>query len=448
MSILSSDWNNEAYVSLHLVQTMLERAGLERKSPYSHWHPQFKIRVPESNKNGFTIKPVDFLIEDFSRYINFLVEVKTAKTRIDENARFQLDMYLRHSRTRFGILIDPCLLEIYECIQGKSRLKCKYDIVEPEKVQPVADFLRNFLESVKMRTIAVYTSKGGVGKTTLVVNIAYELARQGKRVLVIDLDDQANASLSLGVNKADEFQNVSSLEQYEEILESFTNRKELVEFLQNCDLDSFNYREYIQPSPFNSRIDIAGYGGKIDVLPSSDKTNDAAIANFAYSQNRLNKALQKSGMVNDYDYVIIDTPATSTNIARNGLFAAKYLIIPSQMEYLSVNGIKTPIRLVKEIHEEVSKDRGNILGIVPMMSQKRSNLNSIVREFVEKKFKDIPILPTIDRSEYIGKASLEQKPLSVYAESCGEAGKVARQFLELTKRLVERIDEIERSIGK
>ena len=69
MAKLSPDWNNEAYVSLHLVQTMLEMPGLPRKSGYSHWIPEFKVKVPRLTANGqivWTQKEVDFLVEDLS----------------------------------------------------------------------------------------------------------------------------------------------------------------------------------------------------------------------------------------------------------------------------------------------------------------------------------------------------------------------------------------------
>ena len=447
---LSSDWNNEAYVSLHLVQTMLEMAGLPRKSSYAHWIPEFKVKVPKLTANSqivWTEKEVDFLVEDLSRYINFLVEIKTAKTRLDAAARIQLETYLKYSNTRFGILIDPFSVEIYEYTQGFATLKCNHNIENPEQVQPVANFVRNFLDTVKMRTIAIHTSKGGVGKTTLVVNIAYELAKLGNRVLVIDLDDQAHASLSLGVNKADEFDRASTLEEFDKVLDSFQDRKEVIEFLKDYDTKSFNYKEYIQISPINKIFRKTSSSGKIDVLPSSYKTTDVALANLGgIREKRLDKALRQSGIANDYDYVVIDTPPSATTIASNGLYAAQYVVIPSQMEYLSVYGIRTPIGRAREVQEEMGK-RGAILGIVPMMTEKNVKIHTTIKQSVEQRFPGITILPEIKRATAVGQASQVRQPISLFAEQNKGAAEVAKQFSALTQEIVIRINQIESSVG-
>ena len=450
MSKLFLNWNNEAYVSLHLVQKMLELAGLPSKSPYSHWIPEFKVKVPKLTVKGKVVeteKEVDFFVEDLSRYTNFLVEVKTANTRIDDDARVQLEKYLRYSNTRFGVLIDPFLVEIYEYTQWQIRLRCKYDIADPEKVQPVADFLQSFLDKIKMRTIAIHTSKGGVGKTTLVVNLAYELAKQGKRVLVIDLDDQANASLSLGVNFADKFDSASSLQEFEEVLDLFKDRKEVIEFLKDYDVPNFNYKEYIHPSTLNQIISKTGCPGKVDVLPGSYKTTDAALANLGgIREKRLDKALRQSDMANDYDYVVIDTPPSATTIANNGLYAAQYLVIPSQMEYLSVYGIRTPIKRAREVREENSK-RGVLLGIVPMMIERNVKLHTTIKLLVQQTFPGMTIFQEIKRTTTVGQASKVRQPLSLYAEQNSGAGEVAKQFSDLTGEIVLRINQIESSVG-
>ena len=447
---LYSDWNNEAYVSLHLVQTMLEMAGLPRQSSYSHWIPEFKVKIPKLTANGqivWTQKEVDFLVEDLSRYINFLVEIKTAKTRLDAEARLQLETYLKYSNTRFGILIDPFSVEIYEYKQGFATLKCNHNIQNPEQVQPVANFVRNFLDTVKMRTIAIHTSKGGVGKTTLVVNIAYELAKLGNRVLVIDLDDQAHASLSLGVNKADEFDKASTLEEFDKVLDSFQDRKEVIEFLKDYDTKSFNYKEYIQNSPINKILRKTSSSGKIDILPSSYKTTDVALANLGgIREKRLDKALRQSGIANDYDYVVIDTPPSATTIASNGLYAAQYVVIPSQMEYLSVYGIRTPIGRAREVQEEMGK-RGAILGIVPMMTEKNVKIHTTIKQSVEQRFPGITILPEIKRATAVGQASQVRQPISLFAEQNKGAAEVAKQFSALTQEIVIRINQIESSVG-
>jgi chromosome partitioning protein len=164
-------------------------------------------------------------------------------------------------------------------------------------------------------------------------------------------------------------------------------------------------------------------------------------------QKRLDKALLKAQIANDYDYVLIDTPPSSTTIAMNGLFASQYVIIPTQLEYLSMHGIHTPIGRLKEIREENSK-RGIILGIVPMMVEKVT-LSNTIKSLITKNFIGITLLPEISKSTCIGKASHDRKPISLYAQNSkdNQAGKLAKEFALLTDEIIKRIDTLESSIG-
>ena len=302
------------------------------------------------------IKKVDFLVEDYARQVKFLVEVKASKTRIDDCSRNQISDYMRYSGVRFGCLIDPYTIEVYEFHDWTIKLLTSFRIADPHDVKPAAKFLREFLDKVKMRTIAIHTSKGGVGKTTLLVNIAYELATRGKRVLVIDLDDQANASLSLGVNKADELDKAKSPEEFEEILDSLDDRLEIIDFITQQEIKEFQPSQCIHPTPLTRWLKINGCPGKIDIIPGSQRTRDGKILSLGgLYQKRLDKALLRSQIADDYDYVLVDTPPSSTSITANGLFACQYAIIPSQLEYLSMYGIRKPIRTLKEVQEENEK---------------------------------------------------------------------------------------------
>ncbi|HYW20416.1 MAG TPA: ParA family protein [Nodularia sp. (in: cyanobacteria)] len=296
-----------------------------------------------------------------------------------------------------------------------------------------------------MRTIAIHTSKGGVGKTTLAINVAYELAIQGNRVLVIDLDDQANASLSLGVNKADEFDRASSLEEFEKILESFEDRKEVFDFMKNFKSQDFNYREYIYSSTLNQIISRNGCPGRVDVLPSSQKTRNLDKTLAQFPQKLLDKSLKQSGIAYDYDYVIIDTPPSSTLATTNGLYAAQYTVIPSQMEYFSVYGIRNPIDLIREVQDE-APNRAVIIGIVPMMTE-NVILHHTMKQLLAQRYPKIKILQEIRRTTSVGQASKARLPLSLYAEQNRGAGKVANQFATLTKEIVSEINQHEISLG-
>jgi chromosome partitioning protein len=123
ISNLSDDWNNEAYVSLHLVQTILKQAGIAQRG----WHPEFRIR--EAGSHVFA----DFRIEDVDRHVEFLIEVKSAKSPIDNAARFQLQSsYLFHSKIRYGFLIDPFNIEVYEFAHGKAQQRAQHAIAHCE----------------------------------------------------------------------------------------------------------------------------------------------------------------------------------------------------------------------------------------------------------------------------------------------------------------------------
>jgi chromosome partitioning protein len=295
-----------------------------------------------------------------------------------------------------------------------------------------------------MRTIAIHTSKGGVGKTTLVVNIAYELARQGNRVLVIDLDDQANASLSLGVNKADEIEKVSSVKEFRKILDSFKDRKEVIDFLKMGTKDASIEECMICIYPASNWFHVESKeGGKIDVLPGSYQTSPENLPNSPTAPKFLDIQLQK--LATEYDYVIMDTAPSYNLIAWNALYAAKYVIIPSQMEYLSAQGIKTTSKNILDVQLDTRKTRGNIFGIVPMMIDQpgRDTLNKMVEGFIKGSFPEIQILPKFNRSTYVAQASHKRMPLSLFAENNTSARTVAMQLIDLTDELVERIDSLE-----
>jgi chromosome partitioning protein len=294
-----------------------------------------------------------------------------------------------------------------------------------------------------MRTIAIHATKGGVGKTTLVVNLAYELAKKGKRVLVVDLDDSANTSLLLGVNKADEIEQADNLEEIERILHSFDGRKELIDFLTESQKKDFDGESYIYPSIlFNKYLKENRYQGKISIIPSSYRTKTQDIVAAPNAFNRLEVGLRT--ISDKYDFVIIDTPPSSDVISYNGLYAAQYWLIPSQMEYLSIYGILTPVRKAQAVQKKTNRERGNILGIVPMMTDAKLVLHKKIRKLVENTFPDIKVFSDVKRSTHVGMALSSRQPVSVYSKQNSQVpSEIGNMFSEITEELLKQIALIE-----
>jgi chromosome partitioning protein len=294
-----------------------------------------------------------------------------------------------------------------------------------------------------MRIITINASKGGVGKTTLVVNLAYELAKQGQRVLVVDLDDQANASLTLGVNKAEDFEQADEAT-YLQLIESFEQRKEIMDFISigYKDVDISAYHQCIYPATgaFHLGENSAKPTGKIDVLPSSYKTNYKKMPDNPSAPRFLGHGLKK--LASEYDYVLIDTAPCFNHVTWSGWYAAKYVLIPTQLEYLSAFGVKNVLQNIKEVHIDTDGRQANVLGIVPMMVSANTTLHTTVAKFMKKNILDFRMLPPVKNSVYFGHASFKRKPLSLYAaQDNSAANAVAQQLIDLTKRVIELIDE-------
>ncbi|KYC41608.1 hypothetical protein WA1_16295 [Scytonema hofmannii PCC 7110] len=321
-----------------------------------------------------------------------------------------------------------------------------------------------------MRTIAIHTSKGGVGKTTLSVNLAYEIARLGNKVLVIDLDDQGNSSLYLGVNQADELDKAKTLDDFNKILEGFKSKKEIIHFLSS-DIysSSFDYKDYIRKtSPFNEYLNAIDSNGRIDVIVSSYRTTDevdrltSRVGRLGNTAMLLKKALRKFD--NEYDYIILDTSPNITPVTLNGLYASRYLIIPTQLEYFSVYGVSSVVREIKRgVHEEMEGQQARILGIVPMMTEpvrgrnkgsaSKIKINNFAKQLLKRAQLGTDLLPEIKRTKSFPDAAEKRVPLRVFVEKKPESKRInseieaVDQLSNLTKKIIERIDQDESQRG-
>ncbi len=197
----------------------------------------------------------------------------------------------------------------------------------------------------RMKTIAIYHNKGGVGKTTTVVNLAAALSKQGKKVLIIDLDSQANTTFATGLVKfqdeADDTikdRNISQLLSYEE---------------------AFPIKEVARLTDFCSPT--------VDVIPSHidlmSKEND--LNSLEYSRLVLIQKLQE--VAADYDITLIDTPPSLNLYARIALISADYLIIPSDLKPFANQGLNNVKGLIKDVNgfrKMIGREPLQVLGVL------------------------------------------------------------------------------------
>ena len=248
----------------------------------------------------------------------------------------------------------------------------------------------------------IYTianQKGGVGKTTSTINLGAFLAHYGKNVLLVDIDPQANATSSLGIDK----KNIAG-GTYEAILE------------EN------NIRDYILHNP---KL-------KLSILPASPDLAGAEIelVNEVGRETLLKRKLLP--LAEEYDYILVDCPPSLGLLTLNGLVAAvNGILIPVQCEYLAMEGLGDLVTTIERVRRVISPDL-IIRGVILTMFDTRTNLaNDVVIE-VKKHFEEQVFNTIVPRSIRLAEAPSYGIPISLY--SPGSIG--ANAYQELAKEIL------------
>ena len=251
------------------------------------------------------------------------------------------------------------------------------------------------------RTIAIANQKGGVGKTTTTVNLAACLAKNGKKVLLIDIDPQGNSSSGLGIDKRRCEKTVYDCLINEEKMENVAIMT-----------------EYENLSICPSNLDLSG--AEIELISIMGR------------ENRLKESL--SSVKDEYDYILIDTPPSLGLITINTLTAADSIIIPIQCEFYALEGVSQLVETVKRVKKSLNPSLF-IQGIVMTMYDARTNLATQVVDEVKRFFPEKVYKTIIPRNVRVSEAPGFGKPVIYY----DEASKGAEAYNELALELIESV---------
>ena len=239
------------------------------------------------------------------------------------------------------------------------------------------------------KIISIINQKGGVGKTTTVINLAAGLSMKGKKILVIDLDPQGNATTGLGLSNTDSSDTT--------IYNVLNGNKKISEVIQRTSFENLNL--------ITSNVDLSG----LEVETAGDSRRAFKL------KDELTSILNDSRA--SYDYILIDCPPSLSLLTIMALVASDALVVPLQTEFFALEGLTQLMKTIERIKNNLNPEL-SIRGILLTMYDRRNKLSGEVEKEARNYFKEKVYQSIVPRNVRLSEAPSHGVPVLIYDKSC------------------------------